>query len=190
MSSDLFVARSFPSVGKDARRDLGYGKDAKFHVPRQQAGCYPYANCEDQYNNQDSDAELDAETILALFSKTVPAVKNDPYSIKGTTPFYFAAGSTKLSDCFERPDEVLAEVHTLAKSMWPIPTNRNKRRTGLPGASAKYPTGARMYRRPGSKEGYFYGTSNQIFDPSKDPSDAPVDSIRDLADKMRKLKSI
>jgi len=189
MPSDRFVAKTFPSVGKDARRDLGYGKDAKFHLPRQQGGCYPYANCEELDDSSELDVEPDSETILALFTKTVPAIKNDPYSIKGTNPFYFVAGSTKLSDCFERPDEILSEVYTLANSMWPIPTDRNKRRTGLSGASAKYPTGARMYRRPGSKEGYFYGTSNQIYDPSKDPSDAPVDNIKDLANKMRKLKS-
>lgn len=180
---------SFPSVGKDARTDLGYGKHPKFHVPRQQGGCYPYG-CDDDAFDADELPEPDSDTLTALALKTVQAVKNDPYSIKGTNPFYFAAGSTKLSDCFERPDDVLAEVHTLARSMWPIPSNRNRRRTGLPGASAKYPTGARMYRRPGSKEGYFYGVGDLVDDPARDPSDAPIKNIRDLATKIKNMRSI
>lgn len=187
MNSKYF--NSYPSIGKDARTDLGYGKHPKFHVPRQQGGCYPYG-CDDDAFGADELFESDPDTVTALALKTVQAIKNDPYSIKGTNPFYFAAGSTKLSDCFERPDEVLAEVHTLARSMWPIPMNRNRRRTGLSGASAKYPHGARMYRRPGSKEGYFYfNVGDLIEDPVKDPSDAPVNNLKDLAKKMSSRRS-
>ena len=109
----------------DSRNDLGYGRTSnKFHKPRSMGGSYPYG----ERSEFDIETEWeDEETHKAIDSKILHHQKSDPYSKKSTNPFYFAAGNTKLSDCFFRTDEILEEVHALSNSLVPVPGMTRKR---------------------------------------------------------------
>lgn len=111
------------SHAHDARSDLGYGKvSPRFHVSRQRGSAFPYVD-PDYSADETEDIEIDVDTIDAINSKisTLGATSMDPFAINKTNPFYYGAGNTKLSDCFLRPDKVLSEVDTAARSMYPIP---------------------------------------------------------------------
>lgn len=111
------------SHAHDARSDLGYGRvTPRFHVSRQRGSSYPYIEPDDA-SEEIEDIEVDEDSIDALHSKitTLGTTSMDPYAINKTNPFYFGAGNLKLSDCFERPDQVLFEVEAAARSMYPMP---------------------------------------------------------------------
>jgi len=101
----------------DANTDSGYGRSSdRLFKPRQTGSHFPYKT-PDAYEDDD-DLDLgDSEEVIS--KKHRPYNASDPLAFKGTTPFYFAAGNTKLSDCFERPDDVLREVESTGKSMSP-----------------------------------------------------------------------
>ena len=102
------------SAPHDARTDTGYGKlNPDKQLPRQQNSVYPYLT-PDQYDLEDVE---DVEEDERIRSKSVSYVTNDPYAGSAVNPFYFVGGNTKLSDCFERPDEVLLEISAMQSSM-------------------------------------------------------------------------
>jgi hypothetical protein len=107
----------------DARNDLGYGRvTPRFHVSRQRADTFPYIKPD--YSTVDiEDDVVDEDSIDAINTmiSTLGATTMDPYAINKTNPFYYGAGNLKLSDCFERPDDVLLEMEVVASSMYPMP---------------------------------------------------------------------
>lgn len=111
----------YNKLNHDARQDLGYGRTSpRFHVPRQKAPTYPYTE-PDQF--EDVEVEVDEESMEAVPKKvyTTGYTVLDRGAAAKSDPFYFAAGNTKLSDCIYRPDEVLAEVHAMGDTMYPMP---------------------------------------------------------------------
>lgn len=111
------------SHAHDTRNDLGYGKvTPRFHVSRQRGSVFPYVDPSKAYDDME-DVEVDDDSIDAINSKitSLGATSMDKFANKKTNPFYFGAGNLKLSDCFERPDDVLLEVETVASSMYPMP---------------------------------------------------------------------
>ena len=168
----------------DGRTGLGYGLTTnRLHKPRKMGNIYPYIE-----NEVIEDYE-DQETEDAIRSKIDFPVRNDTYSAAGTDPFYFVAGNTKLSDCFERPDKVLKEVHALGASMSPIPMKRSNVGMTRSGGSS-FPSGTGNYRRTGTKKGYFSAPPKIKFYDSEDvlldDEDISIDNLADLATKQDK----
>ena len=109
------------SAPHDARTDTGYGKlNPDKQLSRQQNSDFPYLT-PDQYDLDDLEDSDEDELIR---KKSVSYITNDPYAGSAVDPFYFVGGNTKLSDCFERPDEVLMEITAVQSAMG------NFRRTG------------------------------------------------------------
>lgn len=170
-SSEHFFSRY------DARQDLGYGRvSQKFHKPRQMPKQYPYSRDEDD----EASEWHDHETQQAIGKKTLNFYKTDPFAIKGSNPFYFAAGNTKLSDCFYRIDRVLEEVHALKNSMSPIPTpKKNRARSGLGASINSKSLSHNSYKRTGSRKGFSSSPPDLKYD--KNVND-DLDSIFNLDD--------
>ena len=129
----------------------------------------------------------DAETEASIHLKTNYPVRTDTYALGGTDPFYFAAGNTKLSDCFDRPDKVLEEVHALGDSMSPIPMRTKKTSFGRGGGSS-FPSGVGNFKRTGSKRGYFSSPPRNKIDDNVEEEDLSIENLKDLADKQEKQK--
>ena len=172
----------------DARTGLGYGLTSdKLHKSRKMGRIYPYIEIQDFGEYEDE------ETEDAIRSKLDFPIQTDTYSAAGTDRFYFVAGNTKLSDCFERPDKVLEEVHSLGSSMSPVPMKRSRTSLGR-GAGSSFPSGVGNYRRTGTKKGYFSSPPKLKFSDSEnvpaDDEDIPIDNLTDLADKQDKRNGI
>lgn len=162
----------------------GYGRSQNtFHKQRQTGKMYPYSEDYEESDFEDIDSED------AIYSKIDFPIVIDKFAGAGADPFYFAAGNIKLSDCFERPDFVLSEIHSLGDSMSPIP-NRKKRTSFGRGAGASFPSGVGSYKRTGTKRGYFSPAPEiNLHDesiPKDDPEEIPVTNLKDLADKQDK----
>ena len=142
---------------------------------------YPYIELDDLEEFEDEDTEK------SIHLKTNYPVRNDTYSLGGTDPFYFAAGNTKLSDCFERPDEVLKEIHALGDSMSPIPIKSKKIGFGR-GSGSSFPGGVGNFKRTGSKRGYFSSPPRLKIDKETEDEDKNIENLKDLAVKQEKQK--
>jgi len=181
----------FAHVPQDGRTDLGYGRTkAKFHKSRSAGSLYPYIELPDLDEYDDDDTEA------AIKSKTPLIFKTDPFASKGTDKFYFVGGNTKLSDCFERPDDVLKEIHAMGDSMSPVPSlykGKTSTSTGR-AAGASFPAGVGSYRRTGTKKGYSSAPPKYKIDiediPNEEEEDEPIMSLNDLSSKQAKRKGI
>jgi len=166
---------------QDSRDGLGYGLVVpRFHVQRSLQSTYPYTD-EDPYEFDLADLEDDEDTLDAIGHKvqTGNYMTNDPLAIGKVNPFYYAAGNTKLSDCFWRTDAVLAEVETLARSMTPIPQLYKKKGLGTSGTGfsgnvghAQYLTPGN-YRRTGTLQGWSHAPPDIVNDEEEDADLAP-----------------
>ena len=167
----------------DSRNDLGYGRNSnKFHKPRSLSGNYPYQE-ESDYDS-DTDWE-DEESRTAIDSKSPSHKKSDPFSKKSTNPFYFVAGNTKLSDCFSRPDDVLAEIHAMANSLVPFPA-MNKNRTNFSGGSrvASSAISGQTGKLRGSKKGFSSSPPEIKYDKIVNDEDEVIFNLEDLVKKI------
>ena len=168
----------------DTNPDRGYGRNTnRLHKPRQMGSVYPYIEEDEvgEYEDEDSSA--------AISKKVHTPVKTDPFSKIGTNPFYFVAGNTKLSDCFERPDEVLKEIQALGDSMSPIPMRTKKTSLGR-ASGASFPGGVGNFRRTGTKRGYFSSPPKHKYQEKEnkisDEEDTPIENLKDLSIKQDK----
>lgn len=177
---------SEPSISRyDSRNDLGYGRTKeKFHKPRSSGASYPYM----EKSEYDVDTEWeDQETQRVIHDKVPKHQKTDPFSKKGTNPFYFASGNTKLSDCFYRTDEVLKEIHTMANSLVPIP-GMMKKRTNFSGGSrtASGSITNQNFKRTGSEKGYASAPPKIKYDKNVNDDDEVIFNLEDLIKKLEK----
>ena len=107
----------------DTRQNSGYGRSSdKNHKKRMRGTHFPYTN-PDQLDDMEDATEPTLASSDAIKSKlpNKDYVASDPNDDQGTDHFYFAAGNTKLSDCFNRIDLVLSEVEVASRSMAPVP---------------------------------------------------------------------
>ena len=114
-----------PEVGipYDSRNDLGYGRTKeKFHKQRSRAQTYPYPE-PDMFDSESVEDVASDEQIKKITKKvpTMSYTKHDTRDDASTDHFYYVAGNTKLSDCFERIDDVLTEVEATGKSISSVP---------------------------------------------------------------------
>ena len=182
MSSLTVPAKGIESLSSryDDRKGLGYGTlKGKFHFPRTSNSAYPYVD-EDKHSEEEFE---DEDSSDAISSKSLDFIKNDPFSHKSTDSFYFVGGNTKLSDCFERPDDVLREVDALGDSMAAVPEMYKRKSGGLGSTGASFPSGVGSFRRTGSKRGYFSPPPRVKDD---DESREEDDSIENLEDFFKK----
>ena len=107
----------------DARQNSGYGRSSeKYHKKRTRGAHFPYTN-PDQLDDMEDESEPSLASSKAVKSKlpNKDYLAMDPNDDQSTDHFYFAAGNTKLSDCFYRIDSVLSEVEVASRSMAPVP---------------------------------------------------------------------
>ena len=166
----------------DSRIGLGYGISTnKLHKPRSMGKIYPYIELHDFEDYEDE------ETESAIRSKIDYPIKTDTYAAAGTDRFYYAAGNTKLSDCFERPDKVLREIHALGDSMSPLNLKQKKTAFGR-AAGSSFPSGTGNYKRTGTKRGYFSSPPklkfHDYYDFFDDEEDIPIENLKDLSVKQ------
>ena len=170
----------------DARTGLGYGKiKSVFHKPRSSNGSYPYTE-EDMYNDVEWE---DEETSAAVSTKLIKHTQGDFGANKAVDPFYFAAGNTKLAACFERPDDVLIEVYTLANSLSPVPNLYKKRVSSGTGSGTR--AGAisqNSFKKTGSKKGFSSAPPELKYNKSDNDADEVIFNLEDLVKKLE-LKS-
>jgi len=116
----LTVSRGTTSGPQDSRHDLGYGKSFNDkHRQRMSNTSFPYVDPDPYEDLEYTEQETEQSELVA--DKTYTSKTLDPGDYAKTDPFYFVAGNTKLSDCFTRPDKVLAEIGVSKSSMVPKP---------------------------------------------------------------------
>lgn len=168
----------------DSRQGLGYGINSdRLHKPRKMGSIYPYIEIHDIEEYEDE------ETEDAIRAKIDFPSRIDTYAAAGTDRFYFVAGNTKLSDCFERPDQILKEVHKMGELFSNVFSLSEKTSFGR-GSGASFPGGIGNYKRTGTKKGYFSAPPKIKFydseDVPADDEDISIGNLADLADKQDK----
>lgn len=177
-----------PIAGYDARSDLGYGTlKPKFQLPRQLNGMYPYEDPDPYENSENSDEDDDA----AIRKKSINYVAVDPFANAAADPFYFAAGNTKLSDCFWRPDFILREIAAFGDSMSPIPQAYKRKGPSMTGYGPAAPYsggGGTSAKKTGSFQGWASSPPPVDFDIDDEEDELSKEddtySLNDLAKKM------
>ena len=166
----------------DARTGLGYGKIRNvFHKPRSSNTDYPYTEDDDF----DEVQWEDEETSLAIDKKILRHVKGDFGAIKSTSPFYFAAGNTKLSDCFERPDEVLNEIYTLSNSLSPVPNlYKNRVSSGTGSSTSSGAISQNSFKKTGSRKGFSSSPPELKYNKNDNDDDEDIFNLEDLVKKL------
>lgn len=172
-----------PSFSRyDTRSDLGYGRSSnRFHKPRSMGSAYPYI----EDDSLEGDTWEDEESQDSVRSKLDIFLKSDFGSKKGTDPFYFTAGNTKLSDCFFRVDDVLEEVHATGRSMSPVPSMYKGKTRSAVGSSTGGPSLTnRSGLKTGSKKGFSSPPPNLKYYKSENDSDESILNLKDLVAKL------
>jgi len=86
-----------PGSRPDDRAGLGYGQlNPRFHKDRQAVNSFPYRE-DDDYKDEDV-ADIPIELQDKLRKVIGGYLASDYLAMKGTDPFYYAAGNSKLSD--------------------------------------------------------------------------------------------
>ena len=177
------------SFGKahDDNKGKGYGLTKNvFHKPRRSNSSYPYIE-KDQLDAEEAELFHDEETAKAINNKVPTVYKTDPLAYKSVDPFYFAAGNTKLADCFYRIDDVLKEIHALGDSMSPIPNlYRTKKKNSFTQPGASFPSGVGSAKRTGTTRGYASSSPRLKIDDDNRKEDEGIINLSDLADKQTK----
>ena len=100
----------------DDRAGLGYGVlKNRFHNPRQSSNSFPYIF--DEFAEEIKSMPEDEESSAAIAKKVHKPLVTDPLAHKSVNPFYYAAGNTKLSDCFFRTATMLEQIAALGLSL-------------------------------------------------------------------------
>jgi hypothetical protein len=157
----------------DNRTGLGYGQTQnKYHKPRTSASTYPYVE-EDPYDPEEvmDDIDMDLDDFVELQAKIRRvAYKNDPYSIKGTNPFYFAGAATKMSEVSLNVQNPTQAIDQFRSDVWPG--------TSWPGTVGSSTSGFKTKTRPtGTKRGW-----SAAPDVLSDEDEKPRYRLEDFAD--------
>lgn len=178
-----------PIGSRDARTGLGYGiLNPKNQTPRSLGSIYPYYEKEEL---DPDDEEIDQETSDTISKKYSKYQPSDFSRAAGSDPFYFTAGNTKLSDCFFRTDDVLAEVASFGDSMTGVPGKYRGLGGGMGNSGASFPYqggGGTNYKRTGTTYGWSHAPDP--IDDEENISDCdesePIFTLRDLAKQKSK----
>lgn len=138
---------SFLTLPLDSMPDKGYGNFGKLHKQRQTNKSYPYVEYSDSV--EDEEDFLVKQKINSKIGMDMK--KSDSHSDLGADKFYFVAGNTKLTDCFNRPDSVLESIVSYARMFNPVPKLTRGPKVG---GGASFPNGIGNFRGIGMKAGF------------------------------------
>jgi len=97
MTGPVSIRNQPPGAVPNSRAGLGYGQlEPRHHLSRQSQGSYPYDD-DDEHDDVDI-SDIDIETQKKLRKVINGYLANDFLDVKGTDPFYYAAGNTKLGE--------------------------------------------------------------------------------------------
>jgi len=97
MTQPASLGNYSPGARPDTRAGLGYGQlEPRFHVDRKETSSYPYSEEDDHEDVDISDIPIEIQDKIRKVVNGYLA--NDFLAVKGTDPFYYAAGNTKLSE--------------------------------------------------------------------------------------------
>ena len=136
------------------RKGLGYGQlKQKFHKPQKAGGDFPYVTKDDE---KSSDEEIDDESFSAVKKKVYDFPVIDFGDARSADRLYFAGAATKLTSCFEHPDDVLIEVMATGKSLPYVPRFDNKKsaKTAVGGYATSKAFDTRPAKQTGTKRGW------------------------------------
>ena len=86
-----------PGARPDDRAGLGYGQlKPRFHVSRQDRSSYPYSE-DDEYEDADI-SDIPIEIQDKIRKEVGGYLADDFLAVKGTDPFYYSAGNSKLGE--------------------------------------------------------------------------------------------
>lgn len=143
------------STHGDDRKGLGYGQlDQKFHKPWITTSTFPF-RAPDQLDDEE-DEFVDEESQEAVISKVPHFQRTDHLAHKKANRLYYVGAATKLRACFERPNEVLAEITGVSRGIVPIPGLYSKGVSGptIGGSRSWKANDAGSFRRTGTKRGW------------------------------------
>ena len=145
-------SNSTPGPGDD-RKGLGYGQlKQTFHAPYLAPSNFPYASPDEDLD----DVELGDGSQDAVNKKVATFQPIDPGAARSANRLYFVGAATKLTACFERPDDVLSEISALARDEY-VPGNASVGGAGntvVRSFSLSKAFDERPYRRTGTKRGW------------------------------------
>ena len=167
MTQPASFGNSRHGTGPDDRAGLGYGqKEPRFHKSRQKSSRFPYPD-PDAYEDEDiSDIPIEIQDKLRKIINGYLA--SDFLAMKGTDPFYYVAGNSKLSE------------KVTGKSISPMPGLYKKRIQvggGSPEPTASSPS---SLQRLGSTIGYSH--PHRSVGPDRDVTYDDIDDIEDIGE--------
>lgn len=127
--------------------DKGYGNMGKLHKNRSRNSSFPYVD-----KSEPVEDDLDLLTKTKIQKKIAPAQgKTDFHSDLSTDKFYFVAGNTKLSDCFERSGLVIEKITSYARMFNPVPKLNKGPKVG---GGSSFPNGVGNFKGIGMTSGF------------------------------------
>jgi len=147
-----------PAHGDD-RLGLGYGQlDQRFRGPWKLGATFPF-RAPDQLEQEvaeDEEEDPNPESQQAVISKVPLFRKFDPWAYKKANRLYYAGASTQLAACFERPEDVLAEIIGVGRGLAPIPRLYTPSPDGpaIGGFSSSKAFDERPFKRTGTTQGW------------------------------------
>ena len=97
MTGPVSIRNQPPGAIPNSRTGLGYAQtEPRHHKSRKSQGSYPYDDPDD-YEDVDI-SDIDIETQKKLRKVINGYLANDFLDVKGTDPFYFSAGNTKIGE--------------------------------------------------------------------------------------------
>lgn len=166
-------------ANRDDRVGLGYGQlKQRFHKSYAHDNSFPYSSPDVEVD----DVEIDDETIEAADGKIYDFVATDAGANRSTDRMYYAGATTKLTACFERPDDVLYEINLVARdmSLSNSITSTKDSSTTIGGFSSSKAFDQRPYRRTGTKRGWSESPPLSKIASSNDYEDDDLYTLEDI----------
>ena len=169
MAKPYYKTAVGPKSYLDDRGDLGYGRTKpKYHQVRTNGDpTYPYIEPDDDVD----DVDIDDASLDAVMWKTIIPHNPDPGSKKGTTPYAYVDGASRLGE-------------RIARGISPFPTMYKWKHDSVTGArpSGRTARADASTMGPTIDSGERWGWTN-VPDQPDDDEDQPTYSLEDVAEK-------
>ena len=171
MTQPASLGNYSPGARPDNRPGLGYGQsNPQKHVDRQHPSSFPYQE-DDEYEDEDI-ADIPLELQKKLRKVINGYLASDYLAMKGTDPFYYTAGNTKLGE------------NVTGKSLSPMPALYKKRTQAGGGVNSPRAFSPGSLQQTGSTIGYSHphksmGPDKDLYlDDLEDEEDLPIKKVR------------
>lgn len=133
MTGPVSIRNQKPGAAPNDRGGLGYGQlKPKHHLPRQNQSSYPYKD-DDEYEDVDI-ADIDPEVQADLRKVINGYLANDFLDVKGTDPYYYAAGNTSMGKFGEGVGSSIAPMPNMYKKRIQVGGGSNSPKAFSPGS--------------------------------------------------------